>query len=96
MNETAKEILRGALRAARQVDGTLPDAAEAIRRLDGERDTPKEEPIVMNQAGAARFLSTSRFFIYQLVRSKQLTPVQIRGLKRYRVVDLKRLAGLAE
>lgn len=49
-------------------------------------------PILATQAAAARALSCSRFTIRRLVADGALHPVNLRGLVRYRVSELKALA----
>ena len=50
------------------------------------------EPLLATQAKAARMLSCSRFTIRRLVQENLLHPVNIRGLVRYRLSELRSLA----
>ena len=61
-------------------------AAEAVLR--GE-----PEPLLASQAQAGRALGCSRFTVNRLVKDGVLHPVTIRGLRRYRVSELKKIAG---
>jgi len=54
------------------------------------------EPLVTNQAKAARMLDCSRFTVLRLEKDGVLHPVMIRGMKRYRLAELHRLAGAGE
>ena len=61
-------------------------AIEAALRGDAE-------PLLASQAQAARTLSCSRFTIRRLAADGALHPVNIRGLVRYRVSELRQIAG---
>lgn len=67
----------------------LRQAAEAAAEaaLAGER-----EPLLVNQARAARELSCSRYTIRRMEADGKLHPVTIRGLRRYRMSELKTIA----
>lgn len=66
-------------------------AIEAARAaLSGE---PEVEPILVDQATAARMLSCSRITIFRMVQAGELKPVQVRGMTRYPVEQLKALAS---
>ena len=71
---------------------SLRDAAEAAaeQALRGEPDA-----LLASQAQAARMLACSRFTIRRMTQNGTLRPVMLRGLARYRVSDLKKLAGEA-
>ena len=60
-------------------------AAEAA--LSGDHDV-----LLVTQAKAAKILGCSRFTIRRLVRDGGLHPVNIRGLVRYRISELRALA----
>ena len=65
------------------------DAALAVQAvLDGGC-----EPLLVKQARAARMLDCSRFTLRRLEKDGKIRPVLIRGLKRYRISDMRALAG---
>ena len=65
------------------------DAALAVQAvLDGGC-----EPLLVKQARAARMLDCSRFTLRRLEKDGKIRPVSIRGLKRYRITDIRALAG---
>lgn len=65
------------------------DAALAVQAvLDGGC-----EPLLAHQAKAARMLDCSRFTLRRLEKDGKIRPVLIRGLKRYRITDIRALAG---
>ena len=64
------------------------DAALAVQAvLDGGC-----EPLLVKQARAARMLDCSRFTLRRLEKDGKIRPVSIRGLKRYRITDIRALA----
>ena len=71
--------------APRKLQKAAELAAEAA--LSGE-----QEVLLISQARVARMLNCSRFTVRRLVRTGALHPVNIRGLVRYRVSELKTLA----
>ena len=75
------------LLAPKKVRQAAELAVESV--LSGE-----SAPILATQAAAARSLSCSRFTIRRLVADGVLHPVNLRGLVRYRVSELKALAGV--
>ena len=54
------------------------------------------EPLLVHQAKAARMLDCSRFTLRRLEQDGKVRPVFIRGLKRYRITDIRALAEGAE
>ncbi len=51
-----------------------------------------DEPLLARQAQTARMLTCSRFTIRRLEQEGLLHPVMIRGLKRYKVSEIRALA----
>lgn len=47
---------------------------------------------LLTQTEAARYLRVSRSTVFRMCRDGELTPVYVRGLKRYRREDLERIA----
>lgn len=91
MNSDAKKILAAAIRAARTVDPDLP--ADVLALISGEKsDQQKKDMLLWSQAETARALNCSRWTVRLLVKDKTLTPVCIRGLKRFRRGDVLKLA----
>ena len=68
----------------------LRDAAEAAaeQALRGEPDA-----LLATQAQVARMLACSRFTVRRMTQDGTLRPVSLRGLARYQVADVKKLAG---
>jgi len=81
-------------RAAIKADSEIPAdrKATAVSFLEGKAETflPR---LLVTQAEAASMLGVSRVTVFRLVQAGELTPVLIRGARRYRVEDLRRLAG---
>lgn len=50
-------------------------------------------PLLLTQRDAARVLGLSRQTLFRWARAGVLRPVEIAGVRRYRVDDLKRLAA---
>ncbi len=68
------------------------EAALAVQAvLDGGT-----EPLLVHQAKAARMLDCSRFTLRRLEQDGKVRPVFIRGLKRFRISDIRALAEGAE
>lgn len=82
MSKTAIEKMLIAPKRLRQ---SAELAIEAALRGDAE-------PLLATQAQAARILSCSRFTVRRLVEDGKLHPVNIRGLVRYRISELRHLA----
>ncbi len=82
------------VRAAIKADPEIPAdrKAGALAYLSGQADVllPK---LLLSQAEAARVLSISRVSMWRLVKESVITPVEIGGIKRYRLADLERLAA---
>lgn len=72
--------------APRHVRAAAEDAVEAVLR--GE-----PEPLLASQAQSARMLNCSRFTVARMEKDGTLHPVTIRGMKRYRVSELRALAA---
>ena len=89
MKKATSTILRAALAADETV--SADELGSALAVLSGRGSVCR--PLLLTQAQAARALAVSRVTIYRMVRSEELSPVLIRGLKRYRFEDLKRLAA---
>ena len=66
-------------------------ADAAIAFMDGKAEMPLPR-LLVSQAESARMLGVSRVSVYRLVQSGELQPVMIRGARRYRVADLRKLA----
>ena len=71
--------------APKKIRAAAEAAVEAVLR--GE-----PEPLLASQAQSARMLNCSRFTIRRMEQDGTLRPVTIRGMKRYRIADLRRLA----
>lgn len=95
MNKEAKNIIAAAVRAARNLDSTVPDILPLLSERQSNKDEQETEAFIVNQAAAARLLSVSRFTIYNMEKAGEIKPVWIRGAKRFRISDLQKLAGVA-
>ena len=93
---SSNPIIEAAIKAA--VDITPQQKKEAMDILSGKaKQTPQEKkdgPALLTQAQAAKFLGLSRSTIWRMAQAGELTPIPIHGSKRYRKVDLEKLAGL--
>ena len=82
------------VRAAIKADPEIPieRKAGALAYLSGHAEVllPK---LLLSQAEAARVLSISRVSLWRLVKEGVITPVEIGGIKRYRMSDLERIAA---
>jgi hypothetical protein len=81
-------------RAAIKADEAIPAdrKAGALAYLNGQAEVllPK---LLLTQAEAARALSISRQSLWRLVQENLINPVEIGGIKRYRMADLTRIAA---
>lgn len=93
LNRPTRQIILAAGRAA-GVPLDLIQAGLALMEGRTARSTGPQ-PLLVNQATAARLLSVSRFTVRRLVAEGYLRPVHVRGAVRYSRVDLERLAGMA-
>jgi len=93
MKTQSTEIIKAVLKN----DGTIPEIAkeQVLAILTGS--TPPTKPQLLTQTESAKFLSVSRQTVYMMVKRGFLKPAILpNGIKRYRVQDLKRLAGIEE
>lgn len=79
-------VFEQALMSPKRVKQEAALAVQAV--LDGGC-----EPLLAHQAKAARMLDCSRFTLRRLEKDGKIRPVLIRGLKRYRISDIRALAG---
>jgi hypothetical protein len=81
-------------RAVIKADTEIPTdrKAGALAYLSGQAEVllPK---LLLTQAEAARALSISRQSLWRLVQENLISPVEIGGIRRYRLADLQRLAA---
>ena len=92
MHQTTRSILLAALKQ----DGSFPpnQIAEAMAILAGKSQSVGETPsLLLTQAQVSRLLNCSRWSVKRLVQDGLLKPVQLRGLTRYRRVDIEQLAA---
>lgn len=82
MSRNRSEIFERIFTAPRNKREKALDAAEAA--LAGEDDL-----VLVKQSRAAKMLDCSRFTVRRLVADGALHPVNLRGLVRYRVSELK-------
>ncbi len=82
MSNTAIEKM---LMAPKRLRQSAELAIEAALRGDAD-------PLLATQAQAGRMLSCSRFTVRRLVADGVLHPVNIRGLVRYRITELRQIA----
>ena len=71
-------------------------AITALERRPQREPRATEEapaPLLLTQRDAARVLGLSRQTLFRWARAGVLRPVEIAGVRRYRVDDLKRLAA---
>lgn len=61
---------------------------ESVLETLAEEKTSSE--VMLTQREAAKYLNVSRSTIFRMCRDKQITPVIVRGLRRYRRDDLDR------
>jgi excisionase family DNA binding protein len=85
-------IVRAALQA--DPDITKEQRDTVVAALSGKHIGDKPISPLLSQAGAARYLNCSRFTIWRMVKDGTLHPVTIRGLVRYKRVELEKIAGL--
>ena len=83
---TLASVYEKAVMAPARVKTEVALAGQAV--LDGGC-----EPLLVKQARAARMLDCSRFTLRRLEKDGKIRPVSIRGLKRYRITDIRALAG---
>ena len=84
MSRDRSEIIERIYMAPRSRRERALDAAAAA--LEGEEDL-----LLVKQSRVAKMLDCSRFTVGRLVKDGALHPVNIRGLVRYRVSELKAL-----
>jgi len=92
MQQTTRSILLAALKQ----DGsfTLSQIIETMAILAGKPQLGGEiHSLLLTQAQVSRLLSCSRWSVKRLVQDGLLKPVQLRGLTRYRRVDIEQLAS---
>jgi len=77
-----KDIYRAPVRARR---AALLAAQRALEN--------KPTALLVNQSEAARLVGVSRYTLWRWVRDGVLQSVMVRGVPRYRVADLERLAA---
>lgn len=85
-------IVKAALQADPDITKEQRDAVVAA--LSGKHVGNKPLSPLLNQAEAARFLNCSRFTIWRMVKDDMLHPVTIRGLVRYKRIELEKIACL--
>ena len=85
-------IVKAALQADPDITKEQRDAVVAA--LSAKRVGDKSPSPLLSQAEAARFLNCSRFTIWRMVKDGTLHPVMVRGLVRYKRVELEKIAGL--
>lgn len=92
MQQTTRSILLAALKQ----DGSFTPSqiAEAMAILAGKSKLGGESlSLLLTQAQVARLLNCSRWSVKRLVQDGLLKPVKLRGLTRYRRVDIEQLAA---
>ena len=83
-----------AIRAILDGDEQVRDDQRAsVLAVLNERGETRIEPFLVTQAQAARLLNVSRSTMFRLARAGGLRPVAVRGMRRYRLSDLRRVAG---
>ena len=84
------------VKAAMQADPDITkEQREAVlAALTGRCVGEKPLSPLLSQVEAARYLNCSRFTIWRMVQDGTLHPVMVRGLVRYKRVDLEKIAGL--
>ena len=85
-------IVKAAIQADQDVTKEQRDAVMAA--LTGKRVGDKPLSPLLTQAEAASYLNCSRFTIRRMVKDNTLHPVTVRGLVRYKRVELEKIAGL--
>ena len=85
-------IVRAAMQADPDITKEQRDAVLAA--LTGRCVGDKPLSPLLTQAEAARYLNCSRFTIRRMVKDDTLHPVTVRGLVRYKRVELEKIAGL--
>ena len=84
-NITLASVFEKAVQAPKHLQREVALAGFAV--LDGGT-----EPLLVHQAKAARMLDCSRFTLRRLEKDKKISPVFIRGLKRYRLTEIRAIA----
>lgn len=85
-NMTVEGLLRDIYRApARTRNAALLAAHRALEN--------KPTALLTTQAEASRLIGVSRYTFWRWVRAGVIQPVMVRGVPRYRVTDLERLAA---
>ncbi len=93
IRKTTRSIVATALRSDGVEQG---DIEAALARAECKSLTPdKTTPLLLTQAQTARLLNCSRFTIRRMVEDGQLQPVDLRGLRRYRLADIQRITGIS-
>lgn len=82
---TLASVFEKAVQAPKHLQREVALAGYAV--LDGGT-----EPLLAHQAKAARILDCSRFTLRRLEKDGKIHPVFIRGLKRYKLSEIRALA----
>ena len=85
-------IVKAAMQADPDITKEQRDAV--LEALTGRRVGNKQLSPLLTQAEAACYLNCSRFTIRRMVKDDTLHPVTVRGLVRYKRVELAKIAGL--
>ena len=85
-------IVKAAIQADPDITKEQLDAV--MTAMTGKSIGTKPSSPLLNQAEAARYLNCSRFTIRRMVMDGNLHPVKVRGLVRYKRVELEEIAGL--
>lgn len=92
MQQTTRSILLAALKQ----DGSFTPSqiAEAMAILGGKSQSGSEPlSLLLTQAQVSRLLNCSRWSVKRLVQDRLLKPIKLRGLTRYRRIDIEQLAA---
>ena len=93
MQEGTKKIIQAALDA----DVSIPSetSTEIKELLSGRQRELPTETLLMSIPEACAALRCSRQTVWRLVKDGELSPVRLRGLVRFRRMDIEELAGRA-
>ena len=69
-----------------------PEQRQAVLETVSENHRHLGSGVLLTQAEAAKYLNVFRSTIFRMRRDNDLTPVFVRGLKRYRREDLETIA----
>lgn len=90
MKKSNLDLIRLILEQDKSVALELKESV--LEKLSDGRKQSGYGPL-LTQNETAKYLNVSRSTVFRMCRDGQLTPSDVRGLKRYRREDLEKIAG---